>query len=418
MNGSNEHKVSLITRIWVGFFRHIPAWYFFFIGVSTLYGAMANFNPSHDDWAWTYIFPETLVLLYFIAHAYAVPEIKRKKLMIAGVLALQVVCFIGVYFFVTPASYAQDVASWTETVKSLTFPPPDGTIIEYYAGRDAIVWGHEITSLIWILLILAHIIFYKRLGGLGFFYGAALLYGMTLESNGVMMKFFFEDQYHLYLPPFHAPVVTMFGWATVFYPCSMVLHKYQDAWPRLKNLHWLWGGLVISIIALMIDIQVDPVATNLTLWTWNSLLREGVHFLGVPVLNFFSWLFAVWVFGSFYLYLSRGKDGKYVYAQSRSELIETNYRMYKDKAALPTRALTWLRSIPRNPVKRAAVFYISDKSRWSHASRAVTMIFIIPVMNLISGLGVFFGVMTVEGYFGPSWTILKAYFATLGIHFP
>jgi len=407
---------SAVFRLGTAFFKHFPAWVIFYIGAYSFLGALTFFNPPHKDWAWISFFPDAIVLFYFFCYFKANAWVKWRRQKLAGIFAMQIAVFLAICLLAEPVSFAQDVGSWSEALKQMVFPPPPGTRIAWFAGRDTIVLLYEIMGLVLTVLIILHVYCYKRLGGLMFFYGTALLYGMTLESNGVMMKFFFEYDYHIYLPPFHAPLVTMFGWATVFYLCSWVLHRFQDAFPAVRRMHWLWGALVIAILGLMIDLSVDPVATNLTLWTWNSAMRSGPGLLGVPLLNFVSWFFAVGTFGAFYLYLTRDGRGEYIFARSRDEMIEAARKLKEGRASARHRALDWVAAVPEKikdrPLRRAADFWRSDKGQWTHLARNAIMILVIPVMNSITALGVFVTILVVEGTNGPVLTILKkVYFA-------
>lgn len=402
---------SALSRFGRAFFRHIPAWVIFFIGVYTLLGAQTSFNPPHKDWAWVYCLPQAIVFFYFFCYFKANAWVRRPRMKLAGIFALQMAVFLAVYLLAEPASFAQDVASWNEAFKQMVFPPPAGTAIGWFAGRDTIILLHEIMSFIWNVLIILHIFYYRRLGGLMFFYGAALLYGMTLESNGVMLKMFFEYDYHIYLPLLYAPLATMLNWATVFYLCVSVLHGCQDALPAVRRLHWFWGALLIAVLGLMIDLSIDPVATNVTLWTWNSAFRSAPGLLGVPLLNFVSWFFAVGTFGAFYLYLTRDAQGKYIFARRRDEINATSLSSQEKVTSAPRRAIAWIAAVPekiRNrPLRRALDFWRSEKGGWTHLARNSIMVLILPLMHIITALGIVATIILLEGFNGPVFSILK-----------
>jgi hypothetical protein len=402
---------SAVFRLGAAFFRHLPAWVIFYIGVYCHLVALTSFNPPHRDWTWIYIFPEAIVLFYFYCYFKANARVKRSRQKLAGIFALQIAAFLAIYLLAEPFSFAQDIASWSAALKQMVFPPPAGTTIAWFGGRDTFVLLYEITSLIWNILIILYLYHYKRLGGLLFFYGAALLFGMTLESNGVMLKFFFEYDYHVYLPPFHAPLVTMFNWAAVLFICSWVLHGVQDAFPAVRRLHWFWGALAIAILALMIDLPIEPAATGLTLWTWNSALRSQPQLLGVPLLNFVSWFFAAGTFGAFYLYLTREGRGEYLFARRRGEIIEAALKTHEGKASARQRALAWVAALPEKmkdrPLRRAADFWRSDKGRWTPLARNLIMILVIPGMHLIIAIGIVAATLLTEGADSPVFSILR-----------
>jgi hypothetical protein len=182
---------------------------------------------------------------------------------------------------------------------------------EPLAHIDQVKWNHEITSSVWTIAITAHCYWRKDLWGFLTFYGTAFLYGMILETSGVTMGYFFEPCYHLYIPPFTAPAVTMFGWSTVFYPA--VAHMtYWRTWFKP-----LWGesivrpALMVTAVAICIDLVVDPVASNIGLWTWHEVYKPelgDVFIFDVPFLNFSAWFGAVFAFGLGYFYCTQWRS--------------------------------------------------------------------------------------------------------------
>ncbi|MBN2205940.1 MAG: hypothetical protein JW742_00925 [Candidatus Aminicenantes bacterium] len=398
-------------RLGTSFFRHLPAWHLFYIGVYSHLTFLISFNPPRRDWAWLYIAPEALVLFYFYCYFKAQPRLPGRRRKLAGVFALQVAAFLAVCLLAEPAPFAQDVASWNAALARTTIPPPAGTTIAWFAGRDTFIWLYEITSLFWNILIILYVLREKGKGSLMLFYGAGLLFGMTLESNGVMLKYFFEYGYHVYLPPFHAPLVTMFNWAAVFFVCAWLWHAIQAAFPALRRMRWFWGAPAIAVLGLMIDLPIEPAATQLTLWVWNSALRSGPQILGVPLLNYVSWFFAVGTFGAFYLYLTRDARGEYVYARGRPGIGESSRRAGNEGASARRRAPAWIAAVPEKmrdrPLRRAVAFWGSDKGRWTPLARNLVMILLIPVMHLVAGLGILAATLIIEGWDSPVFSILR-----------
>ena len=76
-------------------------------------------------------------------------------------------------------------------------------------------------------------------------------------------------------------------------------------WIKLQKINSLRAALFISMIALCWDLNVDPVATGLGLWTWNA--RLPAWFFGVPLVNFTSWFSAVFAFGVGYTVITRSR---------------------------------------------------------------------------------------------------------------
>ena len=112
-----------------------------------------------------------------------------------------------------------------------------------------------------------------------------------------------ENDYHIYLPWLAAPIATMSGWATVFYCAIFSYEMLERRFTKLKTINPILIGLLIGCIATFRDLNVDPVSTNIALWTWHELLPGW--FFNVPLINFSAWMCAVSVYGMTYTYIQR-----------------------------------------------------------------------------------------------------------------
>ncbi|MCE9598786.1 MAG: carotenoid biosynthesis protein [Spirochaetia bacterium] len=160
----------------------------------------------------------------------------------------------------------------------------------------------EIVSFSWTILLGVHCALVS--GGLACvrYFLIAGIYGLCIESSGIRMGFFSEPGYMFYVPALKTPVVAVTGWITVFYPVMFIVQTLQMRWSTL-SLRPTLCGILCGLIALAIDIHLDPIATNLNLWIWNEKLP--LLFNGVPLLNFTSWFFAVAAFGSACFWIDR-----------------------------------------------------------------------------------------------------------------
>ena len=222
---------------------------------------------------------------------------------------------------------------------------------------DRSITYYEISNSIWTLVIAIHCLTFQGWKKFLLFFGVAFVYGMVLESSGVTMGFFFEDHYHLYLPGFSAPVATMFGWSMVFYPCVFIIDTLRRGLPVIGKRSFIWQGLFAALAALCFDAMIDPYATDFGLWTWNSVYtpENSVYWFGVPLVNFVSWFTAVFTFGAVYYYYELGKTG-------------------------------W------DQLKKTAVMFCS-----------------LPLILAVAGIIEFSTLGIIEGFKGPSWTILENY---------
>lgn len=316
------------------FWNHVPVWFNLYTIMMVALMAMVHYNPSRRWSTVTALLP----LIWFFLYLYARLSVDGKVKSVVKPLAVTAV-LVGGYLIainlccgpvwdedvIVPIEkyYPQAVITAEKSVSDIngrhlfdkgeTIVAPNGRSYKvegkglvFLENKMKIVTGFEISNIIWALILIAHCFYFRGRIGLLKFFGAALLYGFLLESGGVTMDYFRENDYHFYLPLLAAPVATMAGWSTVFYPSVVVYEMVSTRWKRLQSANILLSGLLISSIALFWDIHLDPVATNVGLWTWHELLPD--YFLGVPLINFTSWLTAVFTFGVGYIYIHRRED--------------------------------------------------------------------------------------------------------------
>lgn len=159
-----------------------------------------------------------------------------------------------------------------------------------------VVGGYEIGNLILALLVAWHAwrgppCPQRRWVALG-----GMFFGIGLENGGILMGYFAEHGYHVYLPGLPAPVATMIGWPVVIYLADQQGRLWLRLFPALRD-----GGLpralayaaLITVVAVAADAQIDPYATRIGLWTWRADLALGPHWFGVPLLNYLAWTAAI-----------------------------------------------------------------------------------------------------------------------------
>lgn len=320
--------------------ENLPAWYVY-IGVTSLTFSYISLTPvQRYGRATTFIFPLILFFAFYLSRIYTDSTIaeKRKKDFARNLLLGLSVNMILIFL--------------------LAFPVRLGDTLEIHLKNYKLYF--ELTVLLVEFLIGIHCYLHRRKRDFFMFIIPALIYGFFLESGGVTMGFFFENHYSVYLPFFNAPLVTMLGWSSTFYITVFMCEKIMEALPRLKKgKSLLLSIFLVPFSALLIDLQLDPFATEMGLWKWNPVLyREGADLiLGVPLLNFFAWFGAVFSFGLFYFMITAGKF-----------------------------------------------------SRYGELKKAALMTMFIPVILLFAGLIIFSLAGIYEGFNGPTWTILKDYF--------
>lgn len=160
----------------------------------------------------------------------------------------------------------------------------------------------EATTYLAYLLLATHCLLTRGRASTAILFGAATLYGFALESSGVSLGFFAEPGYDHYLPFLAAPLMTMLDWSAIFYPCVVIVELLAQRWPGLRGTV-VSRALLVAAAGLALDIQLDPVATRLGLWHWHPLLQP--FFIGVPLVNFVAWFWAMLGFGLAYYGVER-----------------------------------------------------------------------------------------------------------------
>ncbi|PCJ62941.1 MAG: hypothetical protein COA79_02085 [Planctomycetota bacterium] len=319
--------IILLLATYNGFFKHLPIWYFWLGSLMTAASSLSMFETPHYDFIWTIIFPWIVIFIYFYAHFKSSEKWKSPWVPLSSLFLITLALFIYIVLF----TQKEEI-----------------NLSEYK-------FTYEIVNLIWIFFIAVHCAWYRGSQGYIKFFMIATLYGFFLESSGVQMGFFSEEGYHFYVPGFHAPLITMIGWSVIFYPSVVIFEKYHAAFFKDKRINVLVGALAVSGIALFFDFQIDPFASAFGLWTWNETLAPW--FLGVPLLNFVSWFWAVFTFAVGY-------------------------------------------------------YVITQKNEWSELKKNLVFLCSIPLIQTIAGIGVFSVMSLVEGINGASMNILKNYLSS------
>ncbi len=177
--------------------------------------------------------------------------------------------------------------------------------IEFARPLDALKLCHEVTGFVWFAVVALHCLHQRGGWGGALFFVAGAVYGVALENGGIQMGFFSEEGYRIYLRPLlPGPLVTAFGWCTVFYTVTFVTERITTA----ETPAWKRTALAVGM-ALCMDLQIDPAATLVGWWVWHPSLEPAHH--GVPLINYISWACAVTPFAWHYFSMtSRHYDNR------------------------------------------------------------------------------------------------------------
>jgi uncharacterized membrane protein len=79
----------------------------------------------------------------------------------------------------------------------------------------------------------------------------------------------------------------------VLYMATFAVWKLRANIAPLRRSPFL-SGLLVAVLATMLDLHIDPLATAVGCWVWDQGLPGWWH--GVPLTNFVAWLAALFPF--------------------------------------------------------------------------------------------------------------------------
>ncbi len=267
------------------FLRFMPVWFIFLSAVGLLHAALANFPQdgfsalglSRMDFVPTIAFPMAWFVFFFVLRVRRSGRLDNRWKAYAALAGLAV----GFPLLVT----------------LLHRPHP--------LSHDALTTLFEGTQFFWVLIFVAHVVLTRGWHGFLMFFGVTFLYGLILENTGIIMGFFSEPSFRLYLGPLPAPLCTMLGWSLVFYITIVLVEQLAEWIPWLKVNAWR-RAVVTTALALSMDAQLDPLASmSGVFWQWNETLPALL--LGVPVLNYAAWFGAFLPF-SYFVFALQDRD--------------------------------------------------------------------------------------------------------------
>ena len=166
----------------------------------------------------------------------------------------------------------------------------------YPFTRGQVKGLYEISAFFWATLIIIHVLLARGRQTLALFFGVGFFFGLILENSGIIMGFFKEPGFLIYLGRFPAPLCTMLSWSEVLAIVVLVTDRLGEWVPWLAPSKGLWRRVgTATAMALCLDAQIDPLASmSGILWRWNDILPRA--FFGVPFVNFAAWFGAVSAF--------------------------------------------------------------------------------------------------------------------------
>jgi len=261
---------AVLAEVW----DHLPIWFFYFEAVGLLHFLAANVPRSEFErvgltvgpFAWTVAFPLFWVLAYYglrVRGSRRLAAYGAKKYLVLVALAAAPAC---IWLLYAAAPFLR---------------------VELEMRRLTRLF--EAMQLVWIAVFMVHVAVKCGAPGFATFFGVAWLYGLVLENGGILMGYFFEPGYRLYLGGLPAPFATMMGWCLAIYACTEIAEELRSHVPLGETT--LGAALLTTALALSLDLQLDPLASlSGVFWRWNDALPRW--FLSVPFANYLAWFCA------------------------------------------------------------------------------------------------------------------------------
>jgi hypothetical protein len=252
--------------------RNLPVFFIWFIGLSVLNNSLHHIAPPVENAGLLSFFPLacSIVLLWFSCKGDYGDEKMLKP------------------FF-----------AWTVGLTALYLTPfMHGLSMPFDINTQRLIY--EFSALAQFAILLTHAKGWFTRNDWIWVFGVTLVFGLILENGGIVLGFFSEPGYLLYLPGVPAPLATALGWVNVLYCAFFAVERLLPRMPPLGK------GLVCAFMGLSLDIPFDPVATRLEWWVWDPSL--SVRIWDVPVVNFIAWFWALFPYAALY-YWMRGREG-------------------------------------------------------------------------------------------------------------
>ena len=127
------------------------------------------------------------------------------------------------------------------------------------------------------------------------------IYGLLLEINALVLSpnYTYGD---FLLMVSGVPVAIGIGWACIIYASMATVDRLNVA-EKIRPF-------MVALLALNIDLQMDPIAVQEGLWTWKG--ATGFWF-GVPASNFIGWFVVAFSFSYFIYYFRKNQKLKLFY---------------------------------------------------------------------------------------------------------
>jgi putative membrane protein len=86
------------------------------------------------------------------------------------------------------------------------------------------------------------------------------------------------------------PLLACLGWFFVAYACVYVADLV------IPRAHVVWRALLGGLLAMNLDLWLDPVQTNPALKSWIWMSEDVINVFSIPLSNFIGWFLLIFLF--------------------------------------------------------------------------------------------------------------------------
>ncbi|MHA1299994.1 MAG: carotenoid biosynthesis protein [Candidatus Helarchaeota archaeon] len=99
---------------------------------------------------------------------------------------------------------------------------------------------------------------------------------------------------------FGAPMAACLGWYIIAYSMVYLVEKVFPDWDSETNNGLLKISLGAGLLAMSVDLFVDPIMVRNQSWFWLSSLEESLFIIGIPITNFIGWFLLIFLFSIYW----------------------------------------------------------------------------------------------------------------------
>ncbi|MHA1143332.1 MAG: carotenoid biosynthesis protein [Candidatus Helarchaeota archaeon] len=193
--------------------------------------------------------------------------------------------------------------------------PPDFWIRLFWVIKDVRAFNPVSITIEIIIYVLTALTFYHAVKNHGLLNTCLFFFGSFVftcgEENfwiimgnlpGSIPTYYFNFQTNIFWW-LAVPIVAGCSWFILAYGAFYIADTMAPKWGLYKK------SVLAGLLAMNIDLMVDPIAVRYTFWYWLSARNANVWVLGIPISNFYGWFLLIFLFSIYWTKITE-KDWK------------------------------------------------------------------------------------------------------------